>query len=250
MFSDQLPSVPVTPVFEFVSWSVQTPGTHWLAVFLKSTVCPSRLEAPVERLPVGLNVPVNGAVPEAIGVRAESSKIVFTKFEPVPPTPENKVIFVPSGAIKVAARAESVGKAALSWTVSLATLNVPPKLGTVSVELSVPGTVAEVAAGIVWPRLSDAKNCGPETEPVGPMIWSTWPGVNVLTCMGRSNVTLNELLVPLTIRLSVPLEFGAETVVCGPGTINGSVFWLKGGLRMLAAPRNVTDVVGWGAGAA
>ena len=95
---------------------------------------------------------------------------------------------------------------ALSWTVILATLNVPLKLGMVSVESSVPGPV-EFAAGIVWPMLSDGKNCGPEIEPVGPMICSTWPGVNVLACMGRSNVTLNVLVVPLVIRLSVPVPF-------------------------------------------
>ena len=34
------------------------------------------------------------------------------------------------------------------------------------------------------------------------------------------------------------------------GTINGSEFWLKGGLRILAAPAKITGVVGWGAGAA
>ena len=43
---------------------------------------------------------------------------------------------VPSGAIRVALSAESFVKAALSWTVSLATLNVPLKLGMVSVEVS------------------------------------------------------------------------------------------------------------------
>ena len=34
------------------------------------------------------------------------------------------------------------------------------------------------------------------------------------------------------------------------GTISGSEFWLKGGLRILAAPKKMTGVVGWGAGAA
>ena len=34
MFSDQLSSVPVAPVLELVSWSVQTPGTHWSAAFV------------------------------------------------------------------------------------------------------------------------------------------------------------------------------------------------------------------------
>ena len=143
MFSDQLSSVPVAPVWVLVSWSVQTPSDRLSA---RSRPC----EPPRSRAPVGLNVPVKGAVPEVIEVAAESSKTVLMKFEPVPPTPENRGICVPSGAIRTAVRAESVGNAALSWTVSLATLNVPLKLGTVSVELSVPGPV-EVAAGIVWP---------------------------------------------------------------------------------------------------
>ena len=86
-----------------------------------------------------------------------------------------------------------------------AILNVPSKLGMVNVELSAPGLVALVAAGIVWPvLLVDGKNCGPVIEPVGPMIWSTWLGVKVLTCMGRSNVTLSVLVVPSVIRLSLP----------------------------------------------
>ena len=53
----------------------------------------------------------------------------------------------------MALRLALVGNAALSCTVTLATLNVPPKLGMVSVELSVPKLVVEVAAGIVCPRL-------------------------------------------------------------------------------------------------
>ncbi len=46
-------------------------------------------------------------------------------------------------------------KAMLSWTVMLAIVNVPSKLGTVSVELSTLGAVDDVAAGIVWSVLSD-----------------------------------------------------------------------------------------------
>ena len=43
------------------------------------------------------------------------------------------------------------------------------------------------------------------------MIWSTWPGVNVLACMGRSNVTLSELVVPSVTRLpSAALPPGTE----------------------------------------
>ena len=55
---------------------------------------------------------------------------------------------------------------------------------------------------MIWPvLLVDGKYCGPEIEPVGPMIWSTWLGVKVLACMGRSNVTLSVLVVPSVIRL-------------------------------------------------
>ena len=76
----------------------------------------------------------------------------------------------------------------------------------VNVESSVPGLV-EVAAGMIWPvLLVDGKYCGPEIEPVGPMIWSTWLGVKVLTCMGRSNVTLSVLVVPSVIRLPSALS--------------------------------------------
>ncbi len=45
------------------------------------------------------------------------------------------------------------------------------------------------------------------------MIWSTWPGVNVLVCMGRSNVTLSELFVPFRTRLSLPVPLGTEVDV-------------------------------------
>ena len=42
---------------------------------------------------------------------------------------------------------------------------------------------------MIWPvLLVDGKYCGPVIEPVGPMIWSTWLGVNVLAWIGRSNV--------------------------------------------------------------
>ena len=97
---------------------------------------------------------------------------------------------------------------------------------------------------------------GPEIEPVGPMIWSTSPGVKLLTCMGRSNVTLSVLVVPLVIRLSAAgagRHRGAHDFAktCGPGTISGSVFWLNGGWRMEAdSATNVTAVTGWGVGTA
>ena len=58
-------------------------------------------------MPVGWNVPVKGAVPEVIEFSAASSKTVLTKFEPVPPTSENKGTWVPSGAIRTAVRPES-----------------------------------------------------------------------------------------------------------------------------------------------
>src|SRR3954454_18427668 len=157
--------MPVTPVCEFTSRSVQTPGTQLPAAFLKSTEWPARFAS----WPPGWYVPVNGAVPALMGFSAVSPKTVLTKLEPLPPTPEKRGTCVPSGAISVALRAESTGNAALSWTVSLATWKVPLKLGTVSVEFSVP-------EGIVWPTLSDAKYCGPETEPADPMIWSTCAG--------------------------------------------------------------------------
>ena len=60
-----------------------------------------------------------------IEVSAESSKTVLMKFEPVPPTPENKVTWVPSGAIRTAVRSESGENAALSSTVMWAIVNVP-----------------------------------------------------------------------------------------------------------------------------
>ena len=96
----------------------------------------------------------------------------------------------------------------------------------VNVESSTPGLVELVAAGITWPvLLVDGKYCGPEIEPAGPMIGSTWLGVKVLTCMGRSNVTLSVLVVPLVIRLLLPLPPGTEVLrTCGPGTISGRVF--------------------------
>src|SRR5262249_24070179 len=121
-------------------------------------------------------------------------------------------------------RTESVGKAALSWTVILATLNVLAELGTVSVEASVPGLVADVAAGIVLPTLFDGQDCGPVSEPAGPMVWSTSLGGNALTCVRQSKVRSNVLVVPLTIRLSLPDAPGtAVLTTCGPGTISGSV---------------------------
>ena len=98
---------------------------------------------------MGRNVPVKGAVPVVIEFSAESSKTVFSKLEPVPPTPENKVTVVPSGAIRIAVRPESGANAAFSSTVISATLNVPSKLGMVKVELSTPLVADEVAAGII-----------------------------------------------------------------------------------------------------
>ena len=76
------------------------PATRWPTLLSMSTVWPSR----VARVPVGRNVPVKGAVPLVIGISAASSKIVLTKFAPVPPTPENKGTCVPSGAIRTAER--------------------------------------------------------------------------------------------------------------------------------------------------
>ena len=105
--------------------------------------------------------------------------------------------------------AESVGKAALSWTVSLATLNVPLKLGMVSVEFERAGDGGRGRGG---DRLADAVRgevLRPGDRAGRAHDLEHLAGVNVLTCMGRSNVTLNELFVPLMIRLSVPLELRA-----------------------------------------
>src|SRR5262249_7052527 len=86
ILSDQLASVPEILVLELVSSTVQVPST---SLPLKRASPPGSL---------GLNVPVNGAVPAAIATCAASSKIVLTKFAPLPPTPENKTTRVPSGA--------------------------------------------------------------------------------------------------------------------------------------------------------
>ena len=51
-----------------------------------------------------------------IELAAESSKTVLMKFEPLPPTPENKVTWVPFGAIKTPVSCESGENAALSET--------------------------------------------------------------------------------------------------------------------------------------
>src|SRR5579883_1546049 len=99
IFSDQLSRVPVAPVLELEICSVQTPGIHVPAAFRMSTVWPSRLAS----VPVGLKVPVNGAVPVVIEFSAASSRVVLTKLAPlVPPTLENKGTCVPSGAISTA----------------------------------------------------------------------------------------------------------------------------------------------------
>jgi hypothetical protein len=110
ILSDQLSSMPVAFVDELVSWRVQTPGTHWRTEFCISTVRPSS----VASLPWGWNDPVNGAVPVVIEFSAVSSKTVLMKFEPLAPTPENKMTWVPFGAIRTPVSFESVGNAALS----------------------------------------------------------------------------------------------------------------------------------------
>ena len=53
-----------------------------------------------------------------------------------------------------------------------------------------------------------------------------WPGAAVLTTIGRSNVTLNVLVVPSVIRLPLAASPPGTDVLntCGPGTISGSVF--------------------------
>jgi hypothetical protein len=151
MLSDQLSSMPVAAVPEFTSLSVHVPGIHMPGsrTLARSTWCPVKAESEL----AGWNAPVNGAVPELIELSAESSMTVLTKFAPVPPTPENNVTSVPSGAIKIAVRFESGENAALSSRVMSATVNVPSKLGMVNVEVSMPGVVAFVAEGINCPVL-------------------------------------------------------------------------------------------------
>src|SRR5262249_49328683 len=158
---------------------------------------------------------------------------------PEPPTPENRVTRVPSGAISTAESAESVWNAMLSPTVTLATLNVLFELGMVRGTVRTPGP-EELAAGIAWAMASEAKGSGPVMGPTGRMIESTWSGVNVLTCIGRSNVTWNRLVLSFISRLSAPVEGPLAPTAwvlatCGPGTIIGRVFWSNGPLRMLAA---------------
>ena len=88
-------------------------------------------------------------------------------------------------------------------------------------------------------------------EPVGPMIWSTSAGVNVLTCIGRSNVTLNVLVgaVGDQVAAAGAARHRGARATCGPGTISGSVFWLNGGLRMRrGGSEKVTGDVGCGHG--
>ena len=89
-----------------------------------------------------------------------------------------------------------------------------------------PGLV-EFAFGMLWLTLlaGAGKYCGPEIEPVGPMIWSTSLGLKLLTCTGRSNVKFIDLVVPLSTRLSFPVPVGTVVLVTyGPGMISGSVF--------------------------
>ena len=144
-----------------------------------------------------------------IEVSAASSKVVLTKLELVPPTPENKGTWVPSGAIRTAERSESSLKAALSWTGDVGDLNVPSKLGrsrSRSERRAGRGGGGDRLEGAVRREVLRTGRSGP----TGPMIWSTWPGVTVATCMGRSNVTLSELTVPSRTRLSLPVPLGTE----------------------------------------
>ena len=98
------------------------------------------------------------------------------KFEPLPPTPENKVTWVPSGAIRTAVRSESGENAAVSVDGDVGDREraVVARDGHRRA-WSCRGLVELVAAGMIVPvLLVDGKYCGPEIEPAGPMIWSTW----------------------------------------------------------------------------
>ena len=105
-------------------------------------------------------------------------------------------------------RPESVENAALSWTVILAIVNVPLKLGTVSVELSVPGPVAsrggdDLADAVRREVLRAGDRAGRAHD-----LEHLARGEACSTCMGRSNVTLSVLVVPSVIRL--PLRVAAR----------------------------------------
>ena len=205
MFSDQLSSMPVAPVEELVSLSVQMPATHRFGS-VGSGCRPYGRPGP-RASSAGWYVPVNGAVPVVIEFSAESSKTVLTKFEPVPPTPENKVTCVPSGAIRTAGeiriRRERGGE--LDGDVGDLERAVVARNGQRRGECAGAGRARrggdDLAGAVV-----DGKYCGPEIEPVGPMIWSTWLGVKVLACIGRSNVTFSVLVVPSVIRLPLALS--------------------------------------------
>ena len=128
-----------------------------------------------------------------IDVSAASSKTALART--AAPRVEKSGTCVPSGAIRTPVSPEPDEDAMLSETVRFWMSSVPPEL-TVTVELSVPGP-AGVAAGIDWLTADGRKLCGAVIEPVGPMIASTWPGVKVLTCIGRSKVTWYVLVVSL-----------------------------------------------------
>ena len=223
MVSDQLASVPVVPVLELVSWSVQV-------AFGVLAVGAGRARPAT----LGLNVPVNGACARCDRDLGRMSKMVLVKLEPVPPTPENKRIWVPSGAIKTALSAESVGKATLSWTVTLATWNVSLKLGTVKVASRALGAGQRRGgnrlgdAGRIVLRAGDQADRAHDPKHV--------VGGEGADRMGRSKVTLIALLVPLRTRLSKPEPPDTEVLTtCGPGTIRGSVSESNGGRRMESA---------------
>ena len=87
------------------------------------------------------------------------------------------------------------------------------------------------------------------------MIWSTWPGVKVLTCMGRSNVTLSVLVVPLMIRLSLPRAAGhrgAQDLRAGDDQRQRVLIerGTEDAICRGADAENVIGTAGWGVGTA
>ncbi len=120
----------------------------------------------------------------------------------------------PLGASKTAVRPPSANDATVSVTVILPIWRVLFEL-TVRVESSVPAP-AVVAAGIAWSIEVEPKVCGARIEPLGPMIDSTWLGMKLFTCTGRSKVTLNWLVESSVSRLALPVAGPTAVRLCEP----------------------------------
>ena len=160
-----------------------------------------------------------------------------------PPTAENSGIVSPFGATRTAVRPESCERRDAERDGDVGDLKCVVRIdGQRRVERA--GTPDVVAAGIVWSIEVEPKVCGPRIEPVGPMIDSTWLGVKLLTCTGRSKVTSNWLVESSVSRLPVPVETAPEVPTawvvrtCGPLMISGT--------RVLIERRERQDALGRG----